>query len=164
MIREPELRWPVILVAAIITTLIVLVMAGVIHLALTKPAVRPAAQPRLEGALRPEMPEFEQFREKILVEQLFATEAQRPLNDVAVEVRATVRNTTDRIVSGLEVRGAVLDVQMAPVRERTVVIVPTRQTAIEPGEAINVSILLEGIRPEAERAGPVMEVTALRFH
>jgi hypothetical protein len=68
IIREPELRWPVMLVAAIVTTLLVLVTAGAIHLTLTKPPTRPATQPRLEGALRPEMPGVERFRGKIIVD------------------------------------------------------------------------------------------------
>jgi hypothetical protein len=41
-------------------------------------------------------------------------------------------------------------------------VVPTRQTRLEPGESISVRILLEGISPETERAGLLMEVTGLR--
>lgn len=163
LIREPELRWPLILVAALITTLLVLVTMGVMHLSLTKPAVRPAVEPRLEGAIRPEMPGFEHLREKVAVEQLVATEASRPLGDLAVEVRATVRNNTDRALSGLELRGAVLDAQSSALRERTVIVVPAQQTALEPGEAVGVRILLEGISPEAERTGVLMEVSGVRF-
>ena len=162
IIREPELRWPVMLVASIVTTLLVLVTAGVLHLTLIKPAARPAAQPRLEGALRSEMPGFERFREKIIVEQLRATEGPRPPDDFAVVMNATVRNATDRALSGLEMRGGIVDAQMSLVRERTVVVIPARQTALEPGEAINVRILLEGIRPEWKRAGMLMEVTGVR--
>ena len=163
LIREPDLRWPLILVAAIFTTLLVLVTAGVMHLSLTRPVVRPIVEPRLEGALRPETPGFEQLREKIVVEELVAMEAPRPLGDLAVEVSATVRNTTERTLSGLEMRGAVLDAQRSVLRERIVMVVPARQTALEPGEAMNVRILLEGIHPEAERAGVLMEVSGVRF-
>jgi hypothetical protein len=163
LIREPELRWPLILVAAVITIVIVLVTAGALHLTLTKPAATPAPRPRLEGALRPEMPEFERLRAKIIVEQLTATEAPRPPDDFAVEMRATVRNNTDRTLSGLEMRGRVVDAQKSVVRERTVMVIPARQTALEPGEAIGVRILLQGIRPEAGRAGVLIEVTAVRF-
>lgn len=161
-VREPELRWPLILVAAVATTLLVLVMAGVLHLAQTRPAARPAVEPRLEGAIRPEMPEFERLREKVVVEQQVATETPRPPGDLTVEINATVRNNTERTLSGLEVRGAVLDAQRSALRERTVVVVPARQTALEPGEAIGVRVLLEGIRPEAARAGVLMEVTGVR--
>jgi hypothetical protein len=163
IIRDPEVRWPVMLVAAIVTTLLVLVTAGVLHLTLTKPAAQPAAQPRLEGALRPETPGFEPFREKIIVEQLRATEAPRPPGDSSLVMNATVRNATDRTLSGLEMRGGIVDAQMSILRERTIVVIPARQTALEPGEAINVHILLEGIRPEWRRAGMMMEVTAVRL-
>jgi hypothetical protein len=163
LIREPDLRWPIYLVAAIITALIVLMIAGVMHLALTRPAVGHPTERRLEGAIRPGMPQFEQLKEKIVVEQPEATQVSRPLNDVAVEVNATVRNTTNRTLSGLEMRAALLDRQKFSLGERTVVIVPARQTALEPGEAIKVCILLEGLSPEAERAGPLMEVAGLRF-
>jgi hypothetical protein len=152
-IREPELRWPVILAAGIITIFIVLVTAGAIHLTLAKPAERPVAQPPLEGALRQEMPEFERFRERIIVEQLTAAEASRASNDFAVEMRATVRNATDRTLSGLEMRGGIVDAQMSVLRERTVVVIPARQNALEPGEAIGVRMLLKGDRPEAKSAG-----------
>lgn len=163
LIREPDLRWPVYLLAAIITTLIVLAVAALMHLALTRPAIEPAAVLRLEGAIRPGMAEFEPLREKIVVEQLGVTEIERPSNDTAVEVNATVRNTTERTLNGLEMRGAVLDRHRFPLVERTAVIVPARQSALDPGEAIKVRILLEGGSPEAERAGLLMEVSGLRF-
>lgn len=51
MIREPELRWPVVLVAGLATALVVLLTACVISLALARPAAPPAAKPRLVGAL-----------------------------------------------------------------------------------------------------------------
>jgi hypothetical protein len=108
LIREPELRWPLILVAAVITTLIVLVTAGVMHLSLTLSYERPVIERRLEGALGPEMPGFEQLREKIVIEQLVAMEAPRPPNDLAVEISGSLRNATNRTISGLEMRGAVL--------------------------------------------------------
>ena len=163
LIREPELRWPILLVAAIITTLIVLVTAGVVHLSIAQPGARNSEEPRLERAIRPGAPEFEQWREQIAVEQLAVTEAVRPLQDRVVEMHATVRNSTGRTISGLEMRGAVLDAHSSPVRARTVVVIPTHRTALEPDEAINVRILLEGISPHAERAGVLMEVAGVHF-
>lgn len=167
LIREPELRWPVILLAAAVTSIGVLVTAGIIRLAMTRPYARHVLEQRLDGAIRSESPEFEELSGRLVVEQLVvAAEGPRPLSDLAVELTGTVRNTTGRTVTGLELRGVILDAMSSPVRERTVVVVPTRQSALEPGEAINVSILLEGINPEAERSVPVMpviEVTGVRF-
>jgi len=163
LITEPEIRWPVIIVAAAITSVIVLVTTGVIHLATTQPYQGRVLEQRLEGAIRRESPGFDELSGLLVVEQLVAAEAPRPLNDQAVEITGTVRNATGRTVTGLELRGVILDALSIPLRERTVVVVPARQAALEPGEAINVSILLEGVSPEAKRAAHVLEVTGVRF-
>lgn len=163
LIREPEIRWPVIVVAAAITGVIVLATAAIVSLAATRPYRGPVSEQRLGDAIRHQTPGFELFGGQLLVEQLAASEAPRPPNEAAVEVMGTVRNTTGLTVTGLEVRGAILDAQSAPLRERTVVVVPTKQTALEPGEAINVSILLEGVGLEAGHSVPQIEVTGVRF-
>ena len=163
MITEPEVRWPVIVVAAAVTSVIVLATAAVISLAATWPDKGRVMERRLEGAIRPETPGFDELSGLLVVERLVAAEARPPLNDRAVEITGTVRNATGRTVTGLELRGVILDAPSTPLRERTVVVVPARQAALEPGEAINVSILLEGVRLEAERAAHVMEVTGVRF-
>lgn len=163
LITEPELRWPVVLVAAAITSVLVLVTAGVIHVGATRPYRGQDLEQRLEGAIRRDSPGFDELSGLLVVERLAAAEVPRPLNDRAVEMTGTVRNATGRTVTGLELRGVILDALSTPLRERTVVVVPLRQAALEPGEAINVSILLEGGSPEAGRAGHVIEVTGVRF-
>jgi len=60
-------------------------------------------------------------------------------------------------------RGAIVDTQNSTVRERTVMIIPLRQTALEPGEAIGVRVLLENISKDSERADMLLEVTGVRF-
>ena len=42
-------------------------------------------------------------------------------------------------------------------------IIPLRQTALEPGEAIGVRVLLENISKDSERADMLLEVTGVRF-
>ena len=86
-----------------------------------------------------------------------------PFNNLAVEMTALVTNNTGRIISGLEMRGAILDSQNSTVRERTTVVIPARQTVLEPGEGINVRILLEGINKDSDRAHIALEVTGLGF-
>jgi hypothetical protein len=119
--------------------------------------------PRLLGALRPGEPEFEQIREQIEVAQLLGTEQIHPFNSLAVDLTATIRNNTGRTISGLEMRGAIVDGQNLTVRERTVMVIPARQTALEPSEAIGVRVLLENINKDSERANMVLEVTGVRF-
>lgn len=162
LIREPELRWPIVILAAVITTVIALVAAGLHFVAMTQP-MNSYSAPRLSGALRPGEPEFEQVREQIEIVQLLGTEQAQPWNSLAINLTATVRNNTGRTISGLEMRGGIVDAQNSTVRERTVIVIPERQTALEPGEAIGIRVLLESISKDSERANTVLEVTGVRF-
>lgn len=161
LIREPELRWPIVMVAALVTTVIAVLAAGIYYM--TQPIVTPNVAPALERALYTGQPEFEQFREQIVIEQVVGKEKVHPLNNLAVEITALVKNNTGRKISGLEMRGAIRDAQNSVVRERTVVVIPARQTILEPDEAINVRILVESIDKDSDRAHAVMEVTGIRF-
>ena len=162
LIREPELRWPIVILAAIITTIIALAAAGLYYVAMTQP-MNSYSGPRLTSALRPGEAEFGQVREQIEIAQLLGTEQVHPFNSLAVNLTATVRNNTGRTISGLEMRGAIVDAQNSTVGERTVMVIPARQTALEPGEAIGVRVLLESISKDSERANMVLEVTGIRF-
>lgn len=161
LIREPELRWPIVVLAALLTAAIALMAAGMYYV--TQPIVTSNVEPGLERALYTKQSEFEQFREQIVIEQLVGKEKVHPLNNLAVEITALVKNDTGRRISGLEMRGAIRDAQHSTARERTVVVIPARQTILETDEAINVRILLESMDKDSDRAHPVMEVTAVRF-
>jgi len=163
LIAEPELRWPILILAAVITALIATSIAGLYYLATTRSHINSYAEPRLEGALQAGQPEFEEFRPQIAIEQLVGTEKVHPFDTLAVAMTATVRNNTGRAISGLELRGAILDSNSSSVRERTVVVIPVRQKILESGEAINTRILLESIDKDSDRAHLVLEVTAMRF-
>ena len=82
LIREPELRWPIVILAAIITTSIALVAAGLHYVATTQP-VNSYSGPRLSSALRPGEPEFERVREQIQIAQLLGIEQVHPFNNRA---------------------------------------------------------------------------------
>lgn len=161
LISEPQLRWPIVLLAAIITGLMALMTAG-IYLAMAQP-LSISSPTRLEESLRPGDQEFEQFSKQIAIEHLVGTEKMHPFNNLSVALTATVTNTTGRTITGLELRGAIVNSKGLLIRERTVVVIPTRQTALERDEAMNVRILLERIKPASQRDHILMEVTAVRF-
>ena len=163
LIAEPELRWPIVLLAAALTTLLAILTAGLYYVAMTRPDANAYAEPRLVGALQAGQPEFEEFRRHIAIDEIVGTEKVHPFDTLAVAVTATVRNNTGRNISGLELRGAILDRTNSNVRERTVLVIPRQQKVLESGEAINTRILLESVDKESDRAHLVMEVTAIRF-
>ena len=130
---------------------------------MTRPGATTGTGPqRLEGALRAGSPEFEQYKSKIVLDKPEATEATRPIGDIVMTLQTTVRNFTGRTITGLEMRAAVVDLQGQPVKERTVIIIPNRQTELEPNRALLVPIVIDGMSKEADRANIVMEVAAIK--
>jgi hypothetical protein len=164
LIKEPELRWPIVLLAAIITTVLALLVAGMHYLAMNQP-LRPNtySAPCQTWELQAGQSEFEQFKEKIVVDQLVGREKLHPFNNLAVELKAVVTNRTGRAINGLEMRGTILDSENSIVRKRTAVIVPVQQTLLEADEAITARVLLERLHPNSDRAQTVLEVTGISF-
>ena len=66
-------------------------------------------------------------------------------------------------MNGLEIRAVVVDGNNQPVKERTVLIVPSRQPELPPNKTMNVSIMLEGFKETDYRANIKMEVAGLKF-
>ena len=117
-----------------VAVLALLLVGGLAYLA-TRPGGGAGGQPRLEGAVRADSPEFAQLRERVVVEFIpdqDAFESTRPVGDIVMTLRPTVRNFTGRTVNGLEFRAAGLDLQGNTIRERTYVTeeeVETNKTA-----------------------------------
>ena len=158
--EEDRTRRTIFIVVGVVTALLV---AGLIYF-LAQPHSSVSEPLRLEGATRPGSPEFEQIRERVAVDGLEAFESARPLGDIVMELRATVRNFTGRTINGLELRGAVVDPEGNPVKERTVIVIPTkRQPELEPNRTMQARMVLEQISKDAVRANIKMEVAGVRF-
>ncbi len=131
----------------------------------TRPSAQPA-EPRLEGALRPGSPEFEQARDRLVIEfnpDEHAFVNERALGDIVITLRPTIRNFTGRTVSGLELRAIALDLANQPIKVRTVIPVPNQQGQLEPNKTFSPSILLEGIAKENRPANLKLELTGVKF-
>jgi hypothetical protein len=78
-------------------------------------------------------------------------------------VHTTVRNFTGRSLNGLEIKAAVVDHQGKAIKERTVVVIPTKQAELEPNKTMFVQVMLEGMSESDDRANIKMEITGFRF-
>ena len=117
----------------------------------------------LQGAIREGSPEFEKNKPNIVLDEPEATEAKRALGDIVMSLQTTVRNLTGKTLTGLEVRAAVVDYEGKPVKQRAVVVVPTRQPELAPNKTMQVNVLLDGFSETDARANIKMEVTAFKF-
>jgi hypothetical protein len=150
-------------------SLLAVLLAIILSKGLAEPAkldqarLAPAEEQPLAGALRAGHWEFEQYRDRIVIEQPQAIAASHPTEDLALELTAHVRNKTGRVIKGLEVRGAVVDRHGGAVSERVAVVIPAQQTAIEPDESIKARVLLGGLSREVSPDGVRVEVTGVVF-
>ena len=158
-IEESESRRTVIIVVAVAAAVVIALFFYV----LMQAGRSTGGEPRLEGGIRPGSAEFEQYRTQIVLDDPEATEAKRALGDIVMSLNTTVRNLSNKTVNGLEVRAVVVDGNNQPVKERTVLIVPTRQPELPPNKTMNVSIMLEGFKETDYRANIKMEVAGLKF-
>ena len=120
-------------------------------------------EPVLQGAIREGTPQFEEYKAKIYLEEPEATEAKRALGDIVMTLTTTARNLTGKTLSGLEIRAAVVDYEGKPVKQRSVVVIPTRQPELLPNKAMQVNVLLDGMKDSDARANIKMEVVAFKF-
>ena len=153
-------RRKVIIIVAVIAALAI----GGLFYFLMRASSRTTVEPTLEGAIRPGSPEFAEYAPKIFIEAPEADEAKRALGDIIMNLQSTVRNFTGRTLNGLEMRGMVVDHQGKPVREKTVVVIPTsNQPELEPNHSMTVRLRLEGMTDSDDRANIKMEVTGFKF-
>ena len=124
---------------------------------------RGTQQSNLPPLIRAGAPEFEKYQSLIKIDDLDADEAARPIGDIVMTFRATVRNFTGRTLNALEVHAAVVDLAGKPVKERNVMIIPTRQPELENNQTMKAQVLLEGISKNDTRANIKMEVTGFSF-
>ena len=163
LIKEPELRWPIVLLAVLMTGAIALLVVVMHFVISTSSSTHTSSSKQVEWMIQPGQPDFDQFKQHIAVQEVLGNEKVHPFNDLAVELTAVVKNQTGRTINGLEMRGAIVDTANSTLRERTVAVIPVQQTALENDEAINVRILLEGIHRDSDRARTVLEVTGITF-
>ena len=80
-----------------------------------------------------------------------------------MSLHGTVRNFSGRTINGLEITAAVINHQGEAVKQRTVVVIPSRQAELEPNKTMPVQVMLEGMTDADDRANIRMQVTAFKF-
>lgn len=159
-ISEPDgSRRKVIIIVAVVAAII---LAILFYFLMRASTTRPP-DPLLQGAVRSDSGEWGVHASKIHLDAPEATEAKRALGDIVMDLRTTVRNFTGRTLTGLEIKASVVNRQGQPVRERTVVVIPTQQQPeLEPNRTMLVVVRIEGMTDADERANIKMEVTGFK--
>jgi hypothetical protein len=154
-IPEDKSHRTLIIVVAVVAAVFI---GGFFYLLLRNTAT-PTASPTLQGAIRSGSPDWEKYSKLIALDQPEADEAKRALGDTVMTLHTTVRNFTGRTIVGLEMRGTVVDHDGKPVKERTLVVIPGRQSELEPNKTMKVSMMLDRFKDTDDRANIKMEVS-----
>ncbi len=157
---KDDSRRTVIIAVAVIAAIIIAVL---FYFLMRASGGGSGVEPTLQGAIRQGSPEFAEFVAKIHLDEPEAYESKRALGDIVMNLQTTVRNFTGRTLTGLEIKGMVIDHQGKPVSQRTVVVIPGRQAELEPNKTMPVQIMLEGMTDSDDRANIKMEVTGFKF-
>jgi len=161
--QQEQSRRTLIIVVAVVAALLI----GGLFYFLMRKTVGEGQPPRLEGAIRAGSPDFEKYRGQIALDNPEAIQAKRALGDWVMTLQTTARNFTGKTITGLEIWAAVVDHDGHPVRERTVVVIPSpipgRPTELEPNKTLPVSVVLDRMTDEDDRANIKMEVRAFKF-
>lgn len=160
-LEESESRKTLIIVIAVAAAVVI---ALFFYLLMQAGGSGGGGEPRLEGAIRPGSQEFDQYKTQIVFDEPEAFESPRALGDIVMSLKTTVRNLSNKTLSGLEMRGVVVDHGNRPVRERTIVVIPTkRQPELAPSKTMEVTINIDGFKQTDDRANIKMEITGLKF-
>ena len=114
--------------------------------------------------MRAGSPEFDELAKKITITDKDAYESPRPIGDIVMELKGTIRNFTGRTLNGLELRAVVVDINGKPIKERTLTVLPRdNHQELDNNQNMPVSIKLEGFSKNDVRANFDIQVTGIRF-
>ena len=159
-LEEDDSRRTLIIIVAVVAAVVVALFFALLFMGSRGSG---GDETTLQGAIRAGSPEFEQYRTQIVLDDPEATEAKRALGDIVMSLTTTVRNLSNKTLNGLEIRAAVVDYNGQPVKQRNVIVIPTRQPELPPNKTMHVSVMLEGMTDNDIRSNIKMEVTALKF-
>src|ERR1043165_2420952 len=147
----------------IIVAVIAAVMIGGFFYILLRSTSAPGAPATLQSAIRPGSADWDQYKSKILIDVPEATQSTTALGGFQMTLETTVRNFTGKTISGLEMRAAVLNSQGLAIKDRTMVVVPTRQPELLPTRTMHVTISIPGLKESDDRKALWMEVTGFKL-
>jgi hypothetical protein len=159
----PESRRTLIIVVAVVAAVVI---AGFFYFLMYMGSGGPTVPQTLQGAIRPGSAEFEQYKDKIILDAPEADESKRGLGDIWMSLRTTIRNFSGRTLSGVEIRASVVDYQGKPIRQRTVIVVPNELYKVQElanNKTVSVAVTLEGMKDSDPRANIKMELTGFKF-
>jgi hypothetical protein len=141
-----------------------LVAAGIFAIWKFQSSVKEQKAQALVGALREDSPEFAALTRRIIIENDPDNTWESPLGigTVMMSIAGTVKNKSDKTLTGLEIRVSVLDMNGKPVKESVETIIPEKIEKLGPQQEVVVNVRIEGFDQKDDRARVQWKVTAIK--
>ncbi len=141
----------------------IVLLSGVIWMLTRQPSMEDQMASILEGSYQEGSPEFTQITKDIIISTADDTvQSPNAFGTISMYIHGKIRNKGDKNINGLEINVAVVDTFNQVLKEKRVLVVPTKQPQLGPGETIDVHIEMAGFDKKDDRANIRWKVTAIR--
>lgn len=139
-------------------------IAGAVFALMQTPSMDEQKAQILEGSFREGTPQFNEITKDIIIATDFNRTVQSPnaFGSISMFINGTIFNKGKKTINGLEINVGVVDQQNQVVKEKRVLVIPSQQPALEPGQTIPATLSLDGFKKEDDRANIRWKVTAIR--
>jgi hypothetical protein len=150
----------------------VLVVAGIFWIISLKPSATEVEAQALQGIIREDMPEFQQYGRNINIEDantkikstkfvpygklvILSTDNNRlmksptAMGNTIISIGGKVKNVTGKTITSLEINVAITDMSNKPIKDKTVLIVPKLFAKLEDGTETPITVTIEGLDKDA---------------
>ena len=141
---------------------IILLAAGIWAL-MRQPSMEDQMANILEGSYHEGSPEFADTTKDIIISTSDDTvESPNAFGSISMYIAGNIHNKGSKTINGLEINVAVVDTFNQLLKEKRLLVVPTKQPQLGPGETINVHLEIPGFDGKDDRANIRWKVTAIR--
>jgi hypothetical protein len=150
----------------------VLVVAGIFGLISLKPSAVEVETQALDGIIREDMPEFQQYGRNINIEDsntkikspkfvpygklvILSTDNNRlmksptAMGNTMISIGGKVKNVTGKTITALEINVAITDMSNKPIKDKTVLLVPKLFAKLEDSTETPITVTIEGLDKDA---------------
>jgi hypothetical protein len=150
----------------------VLVVAGIFWIISLKPSATEVETQALQGIIREDMPEFQQYGRNINIEDantktksakfvpygklvILSTDNNRlmksstAIGNTMISIGGKVKNVTGKTITSLEINVAVTDMSNNPIKDKTVLLVPKLFAKLEESSETPITVTIEGLDKDA---------------
>ncbi|MCI0487211.1 MAG: hypothetical protein L0229_11495 [Blastocatellia bacterium] len=107
-------------------------------------------------------PEFDSYVQYVKIGELDKRVGERMTNANYGRLRFTVENTGDKVLTGLELRSAVIGFNNEVLKQKTTMYIPNQRDSLDPNRSIRVELSLEPIPDESQIMDFKVEVVGLK--